>query len=162
MATKNDWDVRIGKRIAAFREAKGWSQAQLARECKTLSKSRIANYEAGARRPDLEAARTIAGVFLTSAAHLLILDNDQPVLSPQEAEVIRSLRWMPDETRREFTRRVLEVGLAHKPVEAAAGDAMELARRVSKRVVRQLEQKDDEPNSTGDRRRSSGTRAKLK
>lgn len=82
---------RIGLRIRTTRERHRLSIAELAtRTDGLLSPSRIANFEAGIRRPGIEEIETIAAAFGdVSAAWLLTLDagtaNDTGLVSDQQA-----------------------------------------------------------------------------
>lgn len=60
--------IECGRRLAGVREARGLTQAELARLTRTklqrgLSPSQIANFEQGTRRIRLEQAEILAGVF---------------------------------------------------------------------------------------------------
>lgn len=81
----------IGQRIRTTRERYHLSIAELAtRTDGHLSPSRIANFEAGIRRPGIEEIEAIAAAFGdVSAAWLLTLDagtaNDTGLVSDQQA-----------------------------------------------------------------------------
>jgi transcriptional regulator with XRE-family HTH domain len=91
--------AEMGRRIAGQRVSRGWTQRRLAEEtgwkqedadvgrAQGLSPSRIANYEQGERRIDLEEAEIFARIFdgLTSAYFLGALDE-------RESRVIHAMR----------------------------------------------------------------------
>jgi transcriptional regulator with XRE-family HTH domain len=68
---------QIGLRLASTRIRHGWSIEELAQHTNgAISKSRISNFEAGLRRPDIEIAEILATAFGdVSAAWLLTLEN---------------------------------------------------------------------------------------
>ncbi len=68
---------QIGQRIAATRLRHGWSIQDLSEHTNgAVSRSRLANFEAGLRRPDIEVVEILADVFGdVSAAWLLTLEN---------------------------------------------------------------------------------------
>ncbi|EGV16451.1 helix-turn-helix domain-containing protein [Thiocapsa marina] len=68
---------QIGQRLTSTRIRNGWSIEELALHTNgTISKSRISNFEAGLRRPDIEIAEILATTFGdVSAAWLLKLEK---------------------------------------------------------------------------------------
>ena len=68
---------QIGQRLTSTRIRHGWSIEELALHTNgIISKSRISNFEAGLRRPDIEIAEILATAFGdVSAAWLLTLEN---------------------------------------------------------------------------------------
>lgn len=68
---------QIGQRLSSTRIRHGWSIEELALHTNgAISKSRISNFEAGLRRPDIEIAEILATAFGdVSAAWLLTLEN---------------------------------------------------------------------------------------
>ena len=60
----------LGLRMAVLRRARGWSQAELARQLK-ISPSAVGMYEQGRREPALDMLVTIAEVFGVTADYLL-------------------------------------------------------------------------------------------
>ncbi len=67
----------IGQRLTATRTRHGWSIQELSEHTKgVLSRSRLSNFEAGLRRPDIEVVEILADTFGdVSAAWLLTLEN---------------------------------------------------------------------------------------
>jgi transcriptional regulator with XRE-family HTH domain len=107
--------IRIAKRLRQLREDKGWSQRDLSLQTKGLySPSRIGNYEQGTRDIGVVDAVALAAALETSAAHLLCLDEDSPVLSPQEAKMLQSFRALPENVRTDYARRIHALALAYQ------------------------------------------------
>lgn len=59
-------------------------------------------------------AKALAKAYKTTAAHILCLDDDNPVLSPAEKEHIKNLRALPENERNGYIRRVAAVALAYR------------------------------------------------
>lgn len=68
---------QIGQRIAETRKRHGWSIQDLSEHTNgAISRSRLSNFEAGLRRPDIEVVEILADAFGdVSAAWLLTLEN---------------------------------------------------------------------------------------
>ncbi|WP_338116132.1 helix-turn-helix transcriptional regulator [Thiocystis violacea] len=109
---------RIGQRIRAERKRLGWTQVELSeRTHGVLSQSRIGNYEQGARRPGIEAARLLAETFATVRPEwLLCLDQFPGLLSPSEAELLACFRA----TDSRGQRRILNVARAVREASSTA------------------------------------------
>lgn len=105
----------IPARLSAFRANKGWTlrDASVATDG-LLSPSRISNYEQGLREMGIPEAKALAKAYKTTAAHILCLDDDNPVLSPAEKEHIKNLRALPENERNGYIRRVAAVALAYR------------------------------------------------
>lgn len=71
----------IGERLKSIREARGLSQAQLAKLCGYSSASRIGNYELGERKVSVDDALAISGVLGVSPAELMFGDRSDQVVS---------------------------------------------------------------------------------
>ncbi len=112
---KNPTSWRIGRRLAQLRTDRDWSLEELARVTRDrLPKSRLSNYEQGIRRLDIEGATILAGVFGCSVAHILCLDDGQPILSAAEAELVTALRVLPATEREAYARRITTLALAYR------------------------------------------------
>ena len=86
-----DLSYEIGRRIKLAREKMDLTLAGLEAHTKSLSKSRISNWEQGTRRPGVEEARELAEVRGVSAAWLLCLD-DESTLSERERTLLLIFR----------------------------------------------------------------------
>lgn len=96
-----DLTKRIGQRLRAARHAQRLSLAELSSRTRSLSKSRISNYEQGIRRMGIEEAQELAWALgNVTPAYLLCLDDLGP-FSDQELELIRHFR-RTDERGREM------------------------------------------------------------
>lgn len=60
----------LGARIAALREQRGWSQAELARRL-NISPSTVGMYEQGRREPSVDMLVAISRIFCVSTEYLL-------------------------------------------------------------------------------------------
>lgn len=91
----------MGRRIRRERSAREWTQEDLAKatgwrqsdadegRARGLSPSRIANYEQGTRRIDIEEAEILATVFSLPSAYFLA------AVSAHEAQVLQAIRSHP-------------------------------------------------------------------
>jgi transcriptional regulator with XRE-family HTH domain len=83
---------QIGQRLRSARLAHKYSLAELASRTRTLSKSRISNYEQGIRRMGIEEAQEISEALEgITPAYLLCLDDTSP-LSEEEWQLIQRYR----------------------------------------------------------------------
>lgn len=95
-----DLTKRIGQRLRQARHAQGLSLAELSSRTRSLSKSRISNYEQGIRRMGIEEAQELAAALgNVTPTYLLCLDDCGP-LSARELELIDHFR-RTDERGRE-------------------------------------------------------------
>lgn len=78
--------MSIGQRIAELRKAKGWTQAQLAKQTQ-LSASTIAMYETNRRSPDDGALEKLASAFQIHTGKLL----EQPSSEKPQSEPSKKL-----------------------------------------------------------------------
>ncbi|KAA6183040.1 helix-turn-helix domain-containing protein [Thiohalocapsa marina] len=86
----NTLNKQIGQRLKQARQAQKLSLSELAGRTRTLSKSRISNYEQGIRRMGVEEAQEIAEALGdVTASHLLCLDENSPVTDEELALVDR-------------------------------------------------------------------------
>ena len=68
----------LAERICLLRRAKGWSQAELARQLQ-ISPSAVGMYEQGRREPSLSAVVALSQTFGVSVDYLLCrTDRDKP------------------------------------------------------------------------------------
>ncbi len=97
----------IGQRLRAARLAHKYSLSELASRTRTLSKSRISNYEQGIRRMGIEEAQELSEALEgITPAYLLCLDETSP-LSQQEWQLIQRYR-KTDERGRDLILQVAE------------------------------------------------------
>ena len=66
-----------GKRIAALRQQKGWTQKQLAEQLHVTDKA-VSKWERGLNFPDLMLIEPLAAALDTTASALLGLEQDTP------------------------------------------------------------------------------------
>ncbi len=95
---------KIGQRLRSVRTAQKLSLSELAARTKTLSKSRISNYEQGIRRMGLEEAQELAEALDgLSPTYLLCLDDTSP-LTPTEWKLIECYRATDERGRATIMR----------------------------------------------------------
>lgn len=88
---------KIGERIKAVREQKGFSQIQLA-TLLGISNSRMSNWELGVNRPDVDSLAKICSVLEVSADLLLDINvTNQIHLNHDELDTIQKYRCLNDE-----------------------------------------------------------------
>lgn len=98
----------IGERLKALREAKGLSQAQLAKRIGWSSASRIGNYELGERKVSADDAITLASVLGVSPSELLFGESSEQevsygvFLNDRQQELIDIFESLPDEEAERF------------------------------------------------------------
>ncbi len=98
---------QIGQRLRSARLAHKYSLAELASRTRTLSKSRISNYEQGIRRMGIEEAQELSEALEgVTPAYLLCLDDTSP-LAEDEWQLIQRYRTT-DERGREMIQQVAE------------------------------------------------------
>ena len=98
---------QIGQRLRSARLAHKYSLSELASRTRTLSKSRISNYEQGIRRMGIEEAQELSEALEgVTPAYLLCLDDTSP-LAEDEWQLIQRYR-MTDERGRELIQHVAE------------------------------------------------------
>lgn len=110
----NNVHERIGKRLKALREARGLSQAQLAKLCGYSSASRIGNYELGDRKISVDDAIRIGLALGISVADLLF-GNDEPLdkhaskenfLSKTEENLLEMFNELPQKEKDNFIKAI--------------------------------------------------------
>lgn len=110
---------QIGQRLRAARLAHKYSLSELASRTRTLSKSRISNYEQGIRRMGIEEAQELAEALDgVTPAYLLCLDDASP-LSEDEWRLIQRYR-RTDARGRDVILQVADIQ-GNYPAEPASG-----------------------------------------
>jgi transcriptional regulator with XRE-family HTH domain len=98
---------QIGQRLRAARLAHKYSLSELASRTRTLSKSRISNYEQGIRRMGIEEAQELSEALEgITPAYLLCLDDASP-LSEEEWKLIQRYR-RTDPRGRELIQQIAD------------------------------------------------------
>ncbi|MBF8780980.1 LexA family transcriptional regulator [Pseudomonas fulva] len=103
----------LSQRIKRLRKATGMSQAQLADACGWKSQSRVGNYEAGTREPNLADIAAMAAALRVDQSELLLSSSLEPHASDLGAE----------STTTEIVRRML-ASSAGKNLSEKAREAM--------------------------------------
>lgn len=125
-----------GQRLRRLREAAGLTLKQLAEVLDSEWESRITHYEKDRREMSISDAVKLSLVLNTSAAHLLCLDNDQPVLSDREQKLIQSLRALDAGMQEEFHQRIAALALIHAPVAGElVSEVIARSKNISRAVV---------------------------
>lgn len=86
----------IGNRIKTFREAKGWSQAQLAAACGWDSQGRVSNYERGVREPKAADLKKLAQALSVSQLELISEQSDSTSFKPDPSKtgLVKVISWV--------------------------------------------------------------------
>ena len=98
---------KIGHRLRSARTGQKLSLAELAARTKTLSKSRISNYEQGIRRMGIEEAQELAEALEGMTPSYLLCLDETSALSPEEWQLVERYR-RTDERGRGTILRVAE------------------------------------------------------
>lgn len=119
-----DYKKEIGARIQNAREARNWSQAQLARETgDVLSSTRIGNYETGFRMPGPSEVVTLGRALAVKASYLMALDNFPLILTHEEEQLIQNWRTFTEKRRQEIADSIaIEALQTRAPVRDPKGD----------------------------------------
>lgn len=86
----------FGRRVAQYREAKGWSQGELGRQA-GLSQAAVSHVEAGTRTPSIETARLLATALGVSVG--VLMGEAQATAVGEEARVVELWRRVSPATR---------------------------------------------------------------
>lgn len=105
-----------GRRLQAARKDKGWTLEELSRRTGgLLSVSRLGNYEQGTRMLGVMESLALSGVLGVKAAHLLCADGDgEDDMTPQEVELLRNFRVLPEKDRNDYSRRIEVLAMAYR------------------------------------------------
>ena len=110
-----DYKKESGKRLKRAREAKRLTLDGLSQRLGgVLSKSRLSNYEQGARMIGPQEALAIAPILGVQPAHLLCVDVEEGEMTAQEMELLRNFRALPENDRAAYSRRIEVLALAYR------------------------------------------------
>lgn len=110
-----NYKKEAGKRLRAAREAKGWTLKQLSvRLGNILSESRLSNYEQGIRMLGVREALALYGVLGVQPSYLLCVDVEEGDMTPQEIELLKNFRALPEKDRNDYSRRIGVLALAYR------------------------------------------------
>lgn len=85
----------IGERIKSLREAKGLSQAQLAKLCGWAAPSRLGNYELGTRKVSADDALVLGAALGVSPAKIMFGEDSDAVFRQYEYPLFSSVQAGP-------------------------------------------------------------------
>lgn len=101
--------------MRAARLAKGLTLDQLsAKVGKLLSPSRLSNYEQGLRMIGVQETLALYEHLGVEPSHLLCVDVNEGDLTPQESELLRSFRALPEKDRNDYARRIAALSLVYR------------------------------------------------
>lgn len=80
---------------------------------KTLSASRVSNYEQGLRMPKPEEAKLLGEFYGVPAAYIMCLDAEDE-MNKEEFEMLRDYRRLPENERRDYARRIQALALVYR------------------------------------------------
>ena len=110
-----DYKKESGRRLKRAREAKRLTLDGLSQRLGgVLSKSRLSNYEQGARMIGPQEALAIAPILGVQPAHLLCVDVEEGEMTAQEMELLRNFRALPENDRVAYSRRIEVLALAYR------------------------------------------------
>ena len=110
-----DYKKAAGRRLQAARQKKGLTLDALSKATKgLLSKSRLGNYEQGIRMIGVEETLALAPVLGVNPAHLLCVDEEDGEMTPQEKDLLRDFRALPENDRADYSRRIGVLAMAYK------------------------------------------------
>lgn len=103
-----------GLRLKRAREDKNLSLRELsARIGGLLSTSRLSNYEQGIRTLGIKEALALSNVLGVNASFLLCVE-DEAEMTPQETELLRNFRALPEKDRNDYSRRIGVLAMAYR------------------------------------------------
>lgn len=114
-----DYKKVSGKRLRDAREAKKLTLDQLSVEIRgILSPSRLSNYEQGIRAMGPAEALAVARKLGVEPSFLLCVEPEQKPeegdMTPQETELLRNFRALPENQRGDFFRSLEIMALVHR------------------------------------------------
>lgn len=110
-----NYKKEAGRRLKAAREDKGWTLGELSKRLgNILSPSRLSNYEQGTRMIGVREALALHSVLGVQPSHLLCVDIEEGEMTPQEMELLRNFRALPEKDRADYARRIGVLALAYR------------------------------------------------
>jgi transcriptional regulator with XRE-family HTH domain len=104
-----------GRRLKAAREDKRLTLGELSKRLGgLLSPSRLSNYEQGTRMIGVRESLALASVLGVQASYLLCVDVEGGEMTPQENDLLRNFRALPERDRNEYSRRIEVLALAYR------------------------------------------------
>jgi transcriptional regulator with XRE-family HTH domain len=135
-----NFKVESGRRLQAARQNKRLSLAKLSQLLDgLLSPSRISNYEQGTRGFTIKEAKALGRVLGVDPAYLLCADTEDEDMTPQERDLMRNFRALPEKDRNEYSRRIEVLAMAYRepvPDERLSDIVRRGARKPTKPKVR--------------------------
>ena len=110
-----DYKKESGRRLASARGNKRWTLRELSEQLNgLLSPSRLSNYEQGLRKLSQREALALSRVLHVPASYLLCIDVTEEEMTPQEQELLRNFRALPERERNDYARGLEVIALAYK------------------------------------------------
>lgn len=110
-----DYKKEAGKRLRSAREQKGLTLAELSKRVGgLLSPSRLSNYEQGTRMIGTNEALALHSILGVQPSHLLCVDIEGDEMTPQELELLRNYRALPERDRCDYSRRIEVLAMAYR------------------------------------------------
>jgi transcriptional regulator with XRE-family HTH domain len=110
-----DFKKESGRRLKRARSVKNLTLGELSRRLGgVFSPARLSNYEQGIRMMGPEEALAIAPVLGVNPASLLCVDTEEGEMTPQETELLRNYRALPEKDRADYSRRIGVLALAYR------------------------------------------------
>lgn len=110
-----DFKIESGLRLKGARENKHLTLAKLSKLLDgLLSPSRLSNYEQGIRGFTIREAKALGRVLGVDPAYLLCADTEDDEMTPQERDLMRNFRALPEKDRNEYSRRIEVLAMAYR------------------------------------------------
>jgi len=114
MNFKKETGKRIREARANANGGRGITLDELSERTKhVLSSSRISNYEQGLRLPKPQDALILGQALGVSAGHLMCLEGEEDML-PEESDLLRNWRALPENERNAYARRIQALALVYR------------------------------------------------
>jgi transcriptional regulator with XRE-family HTH domain len=110
-----NYKKEAGRRLRDARQAKGLTLEELsAKVGRLLSTSRLSNYEQGLRMIGVQEALALYPHLGVEPAYLLCVDVVECEVTPQENELLRNFRSLPEKDRNDYARRIEALSLVYR------------------------------------------------